>query len=103
MGKPLPKSILERLISSEAKKLTKLQESADNLGKEMVKYQSDYVVAARKGAADTVLRKMADKGFKYEYLAFEAVDRLNEYKDFLTKSIRRSRKSVFCVHEECTN
>jgi hypothetical protein len=86
MGKPLAKSILGKLLDSEAKKLTKLQEKSDNLGKEMLKYQSEYVVAAKKGNTDdVVLRKMADKGFKYEKLAFEAVDKLNEYKDFLTK------------------
>ena len=50
MGKPLPKSILAKLLDSEAKKLTKLQEKSDNLGKEMEKYQSEYVVAARKGS-----------------------------------------------------
>jgi hypothetical protein len=86
MGKPLAKSILGKLLDSEAKKLTRLQEKSDNLGKEMLKYQAEYVVAAKKGdSTDTKLRKMADKGFKYEYLAFEAVDKLNEYKDFLTK------------------
>ena len=56
----------------------------------MVKYQAEYVVAAKKGdSTDTKLRKMADKGFKYEYLAFEAVDKLNEYKDFLTKKYKK--------------
>ena len=90
MGKPLPKSILAKLLDSEAKKLTKLQEKSDNLGKEMLQYQSEYVIAARKGnSPDAKLRKMADKGFKYEYLAFEAVDKLNYYKDFLTKKYKK--------------
>jgi hypothetical protein len=32
---------------------------------------------------------MADKGFKYEKLAFEAADKLNEYKDFLIKKYKK--------------
>jgi hypothetical protein len=90
MGKPLPKSLLSKLVEKEIKQLQKLQGESDNLGKEMVKYQAEYVVAFRKGdSTDGVLRKMADKGFKYEKLAFEAADKLNEYKDFLIKKYKK--------------
>jgi hypothetical protein len=71
MGKPLPKSLLSKLAEKEVKQLQRLQEKSDHLGKDMVKYQAEYVVAARKGdSTDAKLRRMADKGFKYEKLAF---------------------------------
>jgi hypothetical protein len=37
MGKPLPKSLLSKLVEKEIKQLQKLQGKSDNLGKEMVK------------------------------------------------------------------
>ena len=85
MGKPLPKHILAKLTEAEHKKLDMLQEKSDVTGADMVTYQADYVKAARKNPTDPRLPKLADKGFKYEKLAFEAVDKLTAYKDGLRK------------------
>jgi hypothetical protein len=49
----------------------------------MLKHQSAYAIAFRKNKSDKRLPTLADKGFKYERLAFDAVDKLNMYKKAL--------------------
>jgi hypothetical protein len=86
--RPLPKYILSKLTPQEAKKLKALQEKSDALGHEMVSVQAEYVKAARKNPTDSKLPKIADKGFRYEALAFEAADRVNEFKERLLAKYR---------------
>lgn len=85
MAKPLPKSILKKLSTSETRKLKSLKDKSDKLGKEMVRVQANYVIAFRRNRTNKRLPKMADKGFKCEKIAFEAADELSTYKDKLKK------------------
>jgi hypothetical protein len=85
MGKPLPKYILTKLTDAEHKKLEILQDKSDKAGADMEMYQADYVKAYRKDPNDTRLPKLADKGFKYEFLAFQAGDKVTAYKNLLRK------------------
>jgi hypothetical protein len=85
MGKPLPKYILTKLTDAEKKKLEELEAKSASLGDEMVMHQAEYVKAAMKDENDPRLQKMANKGFKYEYLAFAAADKVGAYKMQLRK------------------
>jgi len=83
MGKPLPKYILAKLTDPENKKLKSLQDKSDKAGTDMEMYQAEYVKASRTNPTDPRLPKLADKGFKYEFLAFQAGDKVYEYKNQL--------------------
>jgi hypothetical protein len=83
--KPLSKSVIAKLSPSEAKKVKSLQDKWQKLNNEMIKAQSAYSVAARKDSKNKNLPKMADKGFKYQMLAFNASDELNKYIKSLKK------------------
>ncbi len=82
--KKLSKKVLESLTSSEKKQLDKLTKKHQDLGENMLKIQSEYTNAVRKGnISDTTLRKMADKGFKAEFDTMDAADALTKYIDSL--------------------
>ncbi len=81
--KQLPKYITQQLTPAETRLLNRLQVKSDSLGETMLKHQSAYVIAFRKNKSDKRLPALADKGFKYERLAFDAVDKLNLYKKAL--------------------
>jgi hypothetical protein len=85
MGKPLPKYILAKLTHAEHKKLETLQDKSDTAGADMEMYHADYVKASRNNLSDPRLPKLADKGFKYEFLAFQAGDKVTAYKNLLRK------------------
>ena len=82
----LSKAIIDKLSPAEAKKLKSLQEKWQKMYNEMIKAQSAYSMAFRKDSSDKNLLKLADKGFKYEKLTFEARDNLNKYMDLLKKN-----------------
>ncbi len=84
--KILSKNIISKLSSSESKKLAELEKKLDKLKKAMIKYQSEYTIAIRKNTVSgKELTKMADKGFKYEKLVFDSIDKLEKYKELLKK------------------
>ncbi len=83
--KPLSKSVIAKLSPSEAKKLKSLQDKLQKINNEMIKAQSAYTVASRKDSTNKNLPKMADKGFKYQMLAFNASDELNKYIEVIKK------------------
>ena len=81
------KSVLSKLSSEEKKKLKKLEnEDAITLEK-MLKAQSAYTKYVRKEKDSLSLkaRKLADKGFKYESMAFKSHAKLVKYKELLKK------------------
>ena len=87
--KSLSKNIISKLSFSESKKLSKLQDKLDKLRELMIKYQTEYTIAFRKNtASEKDLIKMADKGFKYEKLVFNAIDELEKYKKLLMKKYK---------------
>jgi hypothetical protein len=83
----LTKKVLDKMTSEEHKKLKKYEKVSETLGDKMVKYQRAYVQYTRKTKDDNSLkaRKMADKGFEYEYKAFNAQDEYVKYKQMLIK------------------
>jgi len=83
----MPKIIIDQLTSEEKKKLKKMEkEDANNLEK-MLKAQSAYTQYTRKTKDNLSLkaRKLADKGFKYERIAFKSHGKLEKYKELLKK------------------
>jgi septal ring-binding cell division protein DamX len=83
--KPLSKALLAKLSPSETKKLKSLQDKCQKLQNEMIKAQTAYSIASRKDSSNKNLHKMADKGFKYQMLAFNANEELNKYVESLKK------------------
>jgi hypothetical protein len=83
--KPLSKALLAKLSPSETKKLKSLQDKWQKLQNEMIKAQIAYSIASRKDSSNKNLPKMADKGFKYQMLAFNANEELNKYVETLKK------------------
>ena len=53
----------------------------------MLKAQSEYTQYVRKtkNTSSVKAKKLADKGFKYEYLAFKSHAKLAKYKELLKK------------------
>jgi hypothetical protein len=83
----LTKKVLDKMTSEEHKKLKKYEKVSQTLGEKMVKYQRAYVDYTRKTKDSKSLkaRKMADKGFEYEYKVFNAQDEYVKYKKMLIK------------------
>jgi hypothetical protein len=71
---------MAKLTEAEKDKLKYLEKSSNLLFKDMVKYQSLYTMTIRKSKFDKDLPKLANKGFKYEKLAFEANNKYNIYR-----------------------
>ena len=88
--KPLPKAILYKLEAAEQKALNGLEEKYIKTGDEMVKAQRAASVAMKnelkeKKARTKTTQKLINKGFKAEFLAFNAADELRNYKEQLRK------------------
>jgi hypothetical protein len=83
----LSKSVLSKLSSEENNKLKKLEKEDSIILEKMLKAQSAYTQYVRKvkNTSSIKARKLADKGFKYEYLAFKSYNKLAKYKELLKK------------------
>ena len=83
----LSKIIIDQLTSEEKQKLKKMEKEDAITLEKMLKAQSAYTQYTRKTKNNLSLkaRKLADKGFKYEYLAFKSHAKLDKYKELLKK------------------
>jgi len=84
----MPKmSALSKLSSEEKKKLKKMEKEDAITLEKMLKAQSAYTQYCRKTKDHLSLkaRKLADKGFKYESMAFKSHDKLVKYKELMKK------------------
>lgn len=83
----LSKKIMEQLSLDERRKLEKYENLHRMIGDKMIKAQSEYTQYIRKTNDSTSLkaRKLADKGFKYEYMAIKARNELEGYQKLLKK------------------
>ena len=81
--------LLSQLSLPEKRKLARLQREDKKLGETMLKTQREYSIAARQGIlSKTRLDALADKGFKYERLAFASRDALNRYLEQLVRKYK---------------
>ena len=78
---------MQQLTSDEKKKLKKMEKEDAITLEKMLKAQSAYTQYVRKTKNNLSLkaRKLADKGFKYESIAFKSHDKLDKYKELLKK------------------
>ena len=90
--KPLPKSILNKLTSAEAKKLERLQDKCDKVGDKMEEIQAISGAAMRKemkerpGQAWTsATQQKINKGFKWMSAYHQASDELKDYMEEMRK------------------
>ena len=83
----MPKIIIDQLTLAEKKKLKKMEKEDAITLEKMLKAQSEYTQYCRKTKDHLSLkaRKLADKGFKYESMAFKAYEKLVKYKELLKK------------------
>lgn len=83
----LSKTILEKLTKAELNTLNTYQQNHRKLGDKMLEYQRAYTDYVRKTNDNISLkvRKMADKGFKYELLTYDAYQKLESYRNLLKK------------------
>ena len=83
----LSKSVLSKLTSEEKEKLKKIEKEDAIILEKMLKAQSEYTQYVRKTKNNLSIkaRKLADKGFKFEYLAFKSHAKLDKYKELLKK------------------
>ena len=85
---PIPESILTK---SETRKLRMLQKNHDVLGKKLGKAMAVHVNCSRKMGDTMRCRKLADKGFKYEFQAFKAAIKLGDYKNSLRNKYKLTK------------
>lgn len=80
-------SALLKLSLEEEKKLKKMEKEDAIILEKMLKAQSAYTqyVRKEKDSLSPKAKKLADKGFKYEYLAFKSHAKLVKYKELLKK------------------
>jgi len=90
--KTLPKSILSKLTSVEAKKLERLQDKCNKTGDKMEEMQAEASVAMRKemkerpGQAWTAAtQRKINQGFKYMAAYHQASDELRNYIEEIRK------------------
>jgi hypothetical protein len=83
----LSKIIIDQLTSEEKQKLKKMEKEDAIILEKMLKAQSAYTQYVRKTKNSSSLKakKLADKGFKFEYLAFKSHAKLDKYKELLKK------------------
>lgn len=83
----LSKTILDKLTLREQQKLKKMENDDFVMGEKMLKAQLTYTKYVRKSGDHTsaIARRLADKGFKYESLAFNSSNELSKYKEQLKK------------------
>ena len=83
----LSKSVFEKLNKIELNTLHRYEKNHKQLGNKMIEYQGVYTEYVRKTNDNTSIkaRKLADRGFKYEFLTFEAYETLENYKKLLKK------------------
>jgi len=83
----LSKSEISKLSSEEKKKLKKMEKEDAITLEKMLKAQSAYTLYVRKEKDSSSLkaRRLADKGFKYESMAFKSHAKLVKYKELLKK------------------
>ena len=83
----LSKSVLSKLSSEENNKLKKLEKEDSIILEKMLKSQSEYTQYIRKvkNTSSIKAKKLADKGFKYENMAFKSHNKLVKYMELLKK------------------
>jgi hypothetical protein len=83
----MPKIIIDQLTSEEKNKLKKMEKEDAIALEKMLKAQSAYTLYVRKEKDSSSLkaRRLADKGFKYESMAFKLHEKLVKYKELLKK------------------
>ena len=87
-GGPSP-WLLSQLSLPEKRKLARLQREDKKLGEMMLTTQREYSIAARQAILSKPrLDALADKGFKYERLAFASRDKLNQYLEQLARKYK---------------
>lgn len=70
--------------------MTPLEKKYEALRAKMLKAQSDYTQAVRKGIlGDAALRKLADKGFKLEKEVFEMLAKLEKDRAKQAKPVKK--------------
>ena len=76
-----------QLTSEEKQKLKKLEKEDAIILEKMLKAQSAYTQYVRKTKNNLSIkaRRLADKGFKYESIAFKSHAKLVKYKELLKK------------------
>ncbi len=83
----LLKKIIDQLSSEEKQKLKKMEKEDAIILEKMLKAQSAYTQYIRKtkDSISSKARKLADKGFRYESMAFKSHEKLDKYKELLKK------------------
>ena len=83
----LSKIIIDQLTSEEKQKLKKMEKEDAIILEKMLKAQSAYTQYTRKTKNNLSLKakKLADKGFMYESMAFKSYAKLDKYKELLKK------------------
>jgi hypothetical protein len=83
----LSKKIIDQLSSEEKQKLKKMEKEDAIILEKMLKAQSAYTQYIRKtkDSISSKARKLADKGFRYESMAFKSHEKLVKYKELLKK------------------
>ncbi len=83
----MPNIIIDQLSSEEKQKLKKMEKEDAIILEKMLKAQSAYTQYIRKNkdSISSKARKLADKGFKYESMAFKSHEKLVKYKELLKK------------------
>jgi uncharacterized protein YxjI len=84
--KSLPKKILNLLTKQELKILDNFSKKDIKLEEKMLKVQTDYSIADRKGIlSEAHLQQMSNNGFKVEYELFKLRDEREAYINKLRK------------------
>ena len=80
-------SALSKLLSEEKERLKKMEKEDAIILEKMLKVQSAYTQYIRKtkDSISSKARKLADKGFRYESMAFKSHEKLDKYKELLKK------------------
>lgn len=81
----LPKAILDRMPLQERRHWAVLKYKHETAASDMLKVQAEYCAMAHRNKHDRRLKIMADRGYKYEKLSFEAHYKLNENYFLYTK------------------
>jgi len=84
--KLLSKQVLRSLTATEKKQLDTLIQEHQEKGLHMITVQREYteVIREKKGS-ETILRKMADKGFQAEYETMQTMKKLQDFIKMLQK------------------
>lgn len=81
----LSKKVISLMNENEIKQLNKLIIQYNNLDKKFKAAEEKYAIVSRKNQNHKSLPKLADEGFKYNYLGSKAAQKIHNYIDKLKK------------------